>query len=313
MHREPPVPRAANHDALDCFYVYPTVSPQQTSNADLSIQRQQRVVAFAQASRFTDVCRVWAPVYRQRTVQSLSDLEDNAADSAANQRALQSLTSAFRDYLAHDNAGRPIVFIGHSQGAAMLMRMMRTEVDPVPRVRRRTALAILLGSNVTVRKGALTGGTFDHLPLCTDRGQVGCVIAYSSFASEPPPFSFFGRPGLGVSVLAGETADGTTRVACVNPAAISGGRAELHPYAPSVIADVASDTPWTSIPDTYTGQCRSAGTATWLQVTPVHGADDARARFTESMGRPWGLHVYDVTVALGDLVEDVRAVSRRLP
>jgi hypothetical protein len=127
--RERPAPDRA---ALDCFYVYPTVSAQQASNADLSVEREEREVAFAQASRFSDVCRVWAPVYRQRTVRSLSDLEDTAADSAANRTALASLTAAFRDYLADDNNGRPIVFIGHSQGAAMLMRMMRTEVDPVP-------------------------------------------------------------------------------------------------------------------------------------------------------------------------------------
>jgi hypothetical protein len=308
---EPPIRPAAGRNRLDCFYVYPTVSAQQSSNADLTVEREERDVAFAQASRFSDVCRVWAPVYRQRTIESLSDLEDTAADSAANRTALASLTAACRDYLAHGNDGRPIVFIGHSQGAAMLMRMMRTEVDPVPSVRARTALAILLGSNVTVKTGRLVGGTFRHLPLCHRTGERGCVIAYSSFADEPPPFSFFGRPGLGVSVLSGETADGTTRVACVNPAALGGGRAGLHPYFPTALAGSGADTPWTSIPGTYDAECRTAGTATWLQVTPVHEVD-ARARLSESMGRPWGLHVYDVSLALGDLVDDVRAVAARL-
>jgi hypothetical protein len=47
-----------------------------------------------------------------------------------------------------------------------------------------------------------------------------------------------------------------------------------------------------------------------LQVSPVHD-HDPRAQFTESMGRQWGLHVVDVTIALGDLVDDVAGVARR--
>jgi hypothetical protein len=260
-------------------------------------------------------------MYRQRTLRGLFDLS-SGSESPATQVALDSLVSAWRDYLAHDNHGHKVVFIGHSQGAAMLIRLLRSEVDPDPMSRSRMALAILLGANVTVHKGELTGGSFQHLPLCSRRGEIGCVIAYSSFLSEPPPFSFFGRPGLGVSMLSGETADGTTSVACVNPAAIAGGSAELHPYFPrSLASEMAptmssflnrAQTPWTSLPDTYAGRCRTSGTATWLQITPVHGNSDPRAQLNESLGRPWGLHIVDVNIALGDLVEDVGAVARQL-
>ena len=315
---EPGRPRPARD--LDCFYVYPTVSRQKRANADLRIQREQRAVAFAQASRFSDVCRVWAPMYRQRTIQGLFNFGESA--EAATQVALDSLRVAWRDYLAQHNAGRRIVFIGHSQGASMLIRLLRAEVDPDPELRARTALAILLGANVTVRTGELTAGSFRRLPLCTRRGEAGCVIAYSSYLDEPPPFSFFARPGLGVSMLSGETADGSTSVACVNPAAIAGGRAQMHPYFPRKLAAqlapaissylVHAETPWTSLPGTYTSQCRSSGTATWLQVSRVHRNGDPRAQLSESMGRPWGLHIVDVNVALGDLVDAVAAVGQRL-
>jgi hypothetical protein len=313
------LPPATRGQDLDCFYVYPTVSREQRTNADLRIQREQRAVAFAQASRFSDVCRVWAPMYRQRTIQGLFDLTGDA--ESATQLALSSVTDAWHDYLEHHNNGRQVVFIGHSQGASLLIRLLRAEVDPDPVLRDQTALAILLGANVTVRTGELTGGSFEHLPLCSHKGQSGCVIAYSSFLTEPPPFAFFGRPGLGVSNLSGETADGTTSVACVNPAAIGGGKAALHPYIPRDLAAqlapatssflLRADTPWVALPDTYSGRCRSSGTATWLQVDPVH-RDDPRAQFTESMGRPWGLHIVDITIALGDLVAAVGAVARRM-
>jgi hypothetical protein len=305
---------------LDCFYVYPTVSQQQQTNADLRIGPEQRAVAFAQAARFSDVCRVWAPMYRQRTVQGLFDLTGDT--ESANRIALDSLIATWDDYLSHHNDGHDIVFIGHSQGAAMLIRLLRERVDPDPELRARMALAILLGANVTVQTGNLTGGSFDHLPLCSRRGEVGCVIAYSSYLSEPPAFSFFGRPGLGVSALSGETADGTTSVACVNPAAVGGGRAELHPYLPRRLTSQFAPgltpllrdttTPWLSLPDTYAGRCRTNGTATWLQVSPLHGDADPRAQLNESLGRPWGLHMVDVNLALGDLVDDVAAVARRL-
>jgi hypothetical protein len=50
---------------IDCFYVYPTVSLERRGNADLKIQTEEKTTAIAQAARFSQVCRVFAPVYRQ--------------------------------------------------------------------------------------------------------------------------------------------------------------------------------------------------------------------------------------------------------
>lgn len=59
---------------FDCFYVYPTVSREKTLNADLRIQNSETNMAIEQASRFSSVCRVWAPVYRQFTTFFLKSL-----------------------------------------------------------------------------------------------------------------------------------------------------------------------------------------------------------------------------------------------
>jgi hypothetical protein len=182
-------------------------------------------------------------------------------------------------------------------------------------MRSKIALAILLGGNVTVANGSrlgggLTGGSFQHLPLCTRTGQSGCVIAYSSFPSQPPAFSLFGRAGAGVSLLAGETAT-DRQVACVNPAAIGGGVATLHPYLPSAqIPTVNTNTPWTSFPGRFRAECRHAGTATWLQVTTTPAAAGRPTLLREDLGPAWGYHIVDVNLALGDLVADVAAVAR---
>src|SRR6476661_11229737 len=200
---------------VDCFYVYPTVSGQSTINANLAIEFRETAVAFAQASRFSSVCRVYAPVYRQIT---LSALEHPARITLAKALiAYDGVLSAFRGYLAHYNHGRGIVFIGHSQGASILIRLLKNEVDARPGARRLLVSALLLGGNVTVGKGGRVGGDFRHIPLCRSSGQTGCVVAYSSFTAKPPANSQFGRTtsDAGVSLLALHNPSPNVRIACV--------------------------------------------------------------------------------------------------
>ncbi|TML04757.1 MAG: DUF3089 domain-containing protein, partial [Actinobacteria bacterium] len=59
--------KAARKPKVDCFYVYPTVSDQQTENATLAKDPEIKAIATYQASRFRQDCRVWAPMYRQVT------------------------------------------------------------------------------------------------------------------------------------------------------------------------------------------------------------------------------------------------------
>ena len=298
--------RAATDPAFDCFYVYPTVSTQPTDNANLEVQAAERQAAITQASRFSQVCRVWAPVYRQRTERSLAKGLGN--DPTADAVAYASVLSAWKDYLAHDNHGRPIVFLGHSQGAAMLIRLLRAQVDPDPAVRALLVSAIILGGNVQVPTGQLVGGSFRHIPACTSARQTGCVIAYSSFLRPPPADSLFGRPGTGVSLQSGQTQSAGLSVVCTNPANLSGGSGPLEPYFPttgSTGATTAVTTPWVTYPDLYTAQCESAGGATWLQVHDIGTTADPRPRVTQALGPTWGLHLDDVNLALGNLVQIV--------
>src|SRR5664279_6534007 len=104
---------------IDCFYVYPTVSRQKGVNADLTIDVEETDVAIAQAARFSQVCHVYAPMYPQLTLAAIADPSKISYGSAIT--AYSSLYSSFRNYIANYNHGRGIVFIGHSQGAMMLI------------------------------------------------------------------------------------------------------------------------------------------------------------------------------------------------
>ena len=112
---------------VDCFYPYPTVSVQTGANATLQIDPQERSVAVAQAARFSQVCRIYAPMYKQITRAAIASgkINPNAAVTAYG-----SVLSAWNDYLAHYNNGRGIVLIGHSQGASLLIALDETRDRP---------------------------------------------------------------------------------------------------------------------------------------------------------------------------------------
>jgi hypothetical protein len=301
---EPAAPAA--HPAVDCFYVYPTVSTEPTDNANLTVQPAEIDAAVAQASRFSQVCNVWAPMYRQRTAGSLAKGLGN--DPTADAAAYASILAGWKDYIAHFNDGRPIVFIGHSQGAAMLIRLLSSQVDPDAALRKLLVSAIILGGNVQVPTGKDVGGSFQNIPACAAATQTGCVIAYSSFPGQPPKGSLFGRPGKGVSLQSDQTATTGVQVLCTNPADLAGGAGPLDPFfvaASSTTAGVSVTTPWVEYPNLYTAQCESSGGATWLQINDIGTATDKRPRVTESLGPLWGLHLDDVNLALGNLVQIV--------
>jgi Protein of unknown function (DUF3089) len=266
---------------IDCFYVYPTVSRQKTVNANLSIEEAERGAALAQAAQFSQVCHVYAPMYRQLTLAAISKPSKITVASAL--IAYGDVYSAFQNYMTYYNHGRGIVFIGHSQGAMMLIALLRAAVDAKPATRKLLVSALLMGGNVTVPVGKSVGGDFANIPACTSATAIGCVVAYSSFDKTPTGNSQFGRVDSSINIFA-KSASVPLQILCVNPAAPGGGIASLAPYFPTEVLaafDSAAplptvSTPWVTWPALYSAHCVSAGGATWLQVARIGGASDRR-------------------------------------
>jgi hypothetical protein len=290
--------------------VYPTVSLQPTINANLHIDPNEINVAKAQASRFSQVCQVWAPMYRQLTLQAIG----GGVTTEAAAIAYRDVQNAWRDYLAHHNHGRGVVLIGHSQGAGMLIQLVKREIDAKPKVRRKLVSALLLGGNVVVPRHRDVGGDFRHVAACRKATQTGCVVAFSTFDHTPPADAIFGRVDAGFNAVRGAAA-ANSKVLCVNPAALRGGAAPVRAYFPAHLdlgvlggalpADVlaAAKAPWVAYPGRFTAECRDDGGASWLQVDDSRTPDDTRPALIDSLGPTWGLHLVDANIAVGDLVD----------
>ena len=267
---------------IDCFYVYPTVSEQTTVNANLEIQPPEIAQARSQASRFSQDCKVYAPMYPQLTDIAIAHATEITTTEV--QVAYGGVLSAWKDYLANDNDGRGVVLIGHSQGAAMLIDLIKNEIDPYPAVRRLLVSAIILGGNVTVPIGKEVGGSFQNVPACTSSHQTGCVVAYSTFDQVPPANTLFGKPGTGVSELTGTTATDGVKVLCVNPASLAGGSGVLQPYFPSLKIVAPLGTQQVGVPH----RRRGPPTPTSTRRTATTRRGSAGCRWTTSPNRVTG-------------------------
>ncbi len=296
---------------IDCFYVYPTVSTDPGQNADMTADPAENNVIRQQFARLASKCRPYAPLYRQVTLaglrQSMSGGGRAVLDSGL---GFDDVRDAFQAYLKNDNRGRGFVLVGHSQGSYVLRALIEQEIDRKP-LQSQMVSAILMGTTVVVPKGKDVGGAFKSIPLCHSASQIGCAIVFASFRSTvpPPANSLFGvvtEPGM--------------EAACSNPANLTGGSGELKPYLSSEGRTITSagkpriwvtpeqkiDTPFVTVPGLLTAKCASNEHANYLEVT-VHGnpsdprVDDIGGDLTPM----WGLHLIDVNVAMGNLLDIV--------
>ncbi len=306
---------------VDCFYVYPTVSTDATPNSDLVPDTIERITVAFQFSRFGAVCRQFAPVYRQMTSRGLAALLSGAGGDLPDATlAYRDVLDAWRYYLAHENKGRGVVLVGHSQGSAMLTQLLAQEIEKHPEQSERVVSALLIGWNVNVPKGKDVGGTFTDFPACRESDQLHCVVAYSTFRNTNPPGqdAAFGRPRD--PTAAERTDSAALETLCVNPAELLGDKAgaiELHNLFaknigfsadPALVPTVS--TQFVTLPGLLTGSCVERDGANYLEITLHPDPADPRADQLAIDSQPgWGLHRFDVQIASGDLIDLVKAQS----
>ncbi len=303
---------------FDCFYVYPTVSDDDGTNSDLSIDPEERSIALYQASRYSQYCKVYAPMYRQLTLKAINGGSEVTPQDVA--KANRDVIGAWNYYLKHYNRGRGVVLIGHSQGAGQLENLIATQIDHHKRQQKRIISAIVLGGNVLTKEGKKSGGQLKSLDACKRVKQTGCVMAFSTFNAPVPDSALFGRPG---GFFGGNPK--TQDVLCTNPAALRGGKKvpldaimPVEPFAPGTTIGIATTqvgfptppadvgTTYFESRDGYSGRCSSADDANVLQVSANGDAPTLKPFPTAD----WGLHLVDANIALGNLVGDVHKQAK---
>lgn len=310
-------PAEKDAQKVDCFYVYPTVSDQKAPQATKHIDPEERSIALYQAARYSSLCRVYAPMYRQVTLQGL--LNPASVTSTMRKTGYEDVRAAWREYLKRYNKGRGVVLIGHSQGTFVLRQLIAAEIDQSPVARKQLVSAVLLGGNVLVKHGKDVGGDFTKIRACRSATQLGCVIAFSTFNQAPPAKTLFGRPGARFGMIDPKG----TEVLCTNPAALGGGSAPLNtvlptaPFASGTIGflttqigfpAMTAQTTWAEADGVYTGACSSEGGAHVLRIT---GTTPDAPVLKPLADATWGLHLTDANIALGNIVSVVGRQATR--
>ena len=321
----------AKEPKFDCFYVYPTVYLEGSGNrTDLNDITYVMDALMAQGARLSEICEVYAPLYRQVVItpgsisSGLSDggtiptgVGDAGGSDASAGRlggpdaaiAVGDVRNAFAFYLSHLNKGRKFVLMGHSQGSGMLIGMMQKDVDPVADVRAQMISALLIGGGVTVATGKNVGGSFQNIPLCTKPGDTSCVVAYSSFDSKTPPdaMALFGRNGGGIDT------------ACNDPAVLNGNSSTYKAsYFPVNLANPllrpsnphmpAPSTAFLMYENVFQGECVNENGVSFLNVTLKESDSDPRGvppYHSAAEGIGFGLHLVDWAIPMRDIIEMV--------
>jgi hypothetical protein len=313
----------AKNPPIDCFYVYPTVSRDRSVVSDMIAGPEEMGVIAQQFARFADVCKTYAPLYRQYTLTALVARQTGKAMAPPADPAVgyHDVVDAWNYYLQNYNHGRGVVLIGHSQGSGVLTQLIKNEIDGKP-IQKQLVVAILGGTRLAVPPGKDVGGDFQNVPLCHSPSVPGCVIAFASFRSTvpPPANSLFGKvqmPGM--------------EAACVNPAALGGGAGAAHSYLTASRAFIVGGdpnppvwatgktvvTPFVSVPGLITAECARNENGTYLSVT-VHGnptdprTDDIRGDVVigGQVQQNWGLHLIDMNLFMGNFQDIVRSEAR---
>ena len=303
----------ARDAGVDCFVVYPTISRDAGMNSDLTPgDSEEKAIVATQFARFASACKIYAPMYRSMTLGAVAAAAAGADVTQPAMLAYGDVRSAWKEYLARHNKGRPYVLLGHSQGSLMLQQLIANEIEGKPEAKR-MKLAIIPGFNLLVPQGKLVGGTLKSTPVCSKPGQTGCVLTWVSFRENnvPPAGAIFGvadKPGM--------------TVACTNPArpgATGWVSLDSYWYARSALpvpggpitwsTEGAPPSPYVRTEGLVSARCINDGPRGYLSIRTNA---DPRDKRTDRVGGEvallgmfipgWGMHLADMGAPMGDLI-----------
>lgn len=163
---------------VDVFYVYPTVSANESGSMAITDEGDRALaqgIFASQASVYESDANVFAPYYRQMTTNVDMSQGGLATDTKEFKQGAVDVQDAFNYYIDTLNEGRPFIIAGHSQGTMALIELIKNRFGDDEELRSRMVAAYLIGYTVTdddLEKAGLTAAE--------GANDTGVVVTYNT-------------------------------------------------------------------------------------------------------------------------------------
>jgi hypothetical protein len=174
---------------VDVFFIHPTgylrgaswTSPLDPRSAT---EENTRWMLANQASAFNGCCNVYAPRYREASIYAYLARSREERDEIL-AFAYADVLTAFRQFIAKYNDGRPFILASHSQGTHHARRLLAEEIDPSPLHERLVAAYTIGAVMVPFSRNWFAG--LQHVRPCESATETGCVVHWDTVAEGGEP------------------------------------------------------------------------------------------------------------------------------
>lgn len=195
--------------AVDVFFVGPTVFMGNDAQFNMPIDDPKVRSSFFGAINmekgiYDSQGNFYAPYYRQAGMNVYK--LDSGLGAPCFELAYMDVKAAFEHYLKEENQNRPVILAGFSQGADMIVRLMKDKYHD-PELQNKLVAAYVIGWRVTLEETA----QYPHLRMAQGEYDTGVIISFNTEAPEVASSLTVPGKTLGINPLnwktTGEQAD----------------------------------------------------------------------------------------------------------
>jgi hypothetical protein len=184
---------------VDVFFLCPTVYFGSEAQCNMPLDDEKTRRNFLGATNmekgiYDSQGRFYAPYYRQAGLNVYK--LDPVAAAPYFELAYEDVKTAFKYYLSRYNRGRPIILAGFSQGADMVVRLMK-ELFQDQKLQRQLVAAYVIGWRVTPEELL----RYPHLRMAQGERDTGVIVSFNSEAPEVQRSSIVPQRTLGINPL----------------------------------------------------------------------------------------------------------------
>ena len=171
---------------VDIFYIHPTITTSRKNsawngNVNDEVYRQSTLNTAIkyQCSAWYGLGRTFAPFYRDAHIRSFQDQFKKVGGDDALRFAYEDIKTAFKHYLKHENNGRPIVLVSHSQGTLHAGKLLKDFFENQP-LQKQLVAAYLVGI-------AIKSEYFQNIPFMTSPSETGGFVTWNTYKRNHLP------------------------------------------------------------------------------------------------------------------------------